>query len=133
MKIAQPRSEGFSAVELLITLFIGATFLLAGYQLFIYSLRANADARLMAQVSNEAYSHLREHAAEAAGSECSAGTPANNQLLTIDDVNNPRLTVTITCPYGSGAGSDAVSRVTARITYAAPTGTQEVAHAIFVR
>ncbi|MDO4781125.1 MAG: prepilin-type N-terminal cleavage/methylation domain-containing protein [Candidatus Saccharibacteria bacterium] len=57
-------SDGFSMVELLITLFIASMLVLAGYGVYDAVLRNSRDSRLLAEASNIAYSLLRKYAAE---------------------------------------------------------------------
>lgn len=119
-------SAGFSAIELLITLFVGAAFIGAGYQLYSISLKDGNDARLRAQASSIAYSNLRT-ASPKATNPCSAqsfsGTvPANSGLT------NPTASIGITCPYGT---SSSVSKISVTLTYG--SGSQlEVTHALYV-
>lgn len=57
-------SDGFSVVELLVTLFIASMLVLAGYGVYDAVLRNSRDSRLLSEASNIAYSLLREYAAE---------------------------------------------------------------------
>jgi Tfp pilus assembly protein PilV len=52
---------GFSTVELLITLFVAAVFLAAGYQLYLVTVRDSGDVRQRARASAIAYDYLRRN------------------------------------------------------------------------
>ena len=119
--------QGFSAVELLITLFIGALFLMAGYQLYSFTFRASTEAHQAAVASNASYAYLRQYAAQAPD-DCQAPPPGlpNGQSVTVEGLNNPRLTIVISCPHYEG-----VSLVRATITYDSPVGEKEVSHAVY--
>lgn len=122
-RIAQ---TGFSAVELLITLFVGAAFIGAGYQLYGISIKDGSDARLRAQASSIAYSTLRTYSAKATN-------PCTNQTPTAtvpagSGLANPAIAVSITCPYGTSAS---VSQISVVVTYGTTTQS-EVTHALYV-
>lgn len=53
------RSKGFSSVELLITLFIGAAFILAGYQLFLSVMNRGVHSRTHAVTSMAAFTEVK--------------------------------------------------------------------------
>lgn len=55
------KQQGFSAIELLITLFIGALFLFAGYQLYSYVTRSGFEASRQSVASSIAYTYLRQN------------------------------------------------------------------------
>lgn len=55
------KQQGFSAIELLITLFIGALFLFAGYQLYSYVTRSGFEAARQSAASSIAYTYLRQN------------------------------------------------------------------------
>jgi len=54
------KHQGFSAVELLITLFIAATFLVAGFQLYSTIIKDSGSIRLTVRASNVAYNYLQK-------------------------------------------------------------------------
>lgn len=95
------KQAGFSAVELLITLFIAAIFLLAGYQLWGYVQRAGAEADQLAKASNIAYDYLRREANKSV-TTCASSTPINNVAVPAaergDLPANTTITVVISCP-----------------------------------
>jgi prepilin-type N-terminal cleavage/methylation domain-containing protein len=75
---------GFSAVELLITLFIAAAFVATGYQLYSVIIQDGEAAREQAKASNIAYDNLRRYSPQAT-SPCSTVThlfPLSSAALT---------------------------------------------------
>lgn len=119
---------GFTAVELLVTLFVAALFLFAGYQLFNVILTSGATARSQALASTTANTYLQQYA-DSIATPCSASTPLSNSSIVVEGLSNARVTVAITCPvantpnlskisvtinYGTGAEAASVNRVTFR-------------------
>lgn len=117
---------GFTSIELLVTLFIAAMALATGYQLYVSVMREDADTRAQALVSQAAARATKEYPASIIA-PCTPSTPASNQALTISGVENPRLTVTVTCP---SALPQKMSRITATITYGTPIKT--VTHGTYI-
>lgn len=121
-------SNGFTAVELLVTLFIAVIFLIAGYTLYVTIIRDSGGALQQSRASNLAYDYMRRYAANATA-PCTASTPLSNAAPTASDSNPPnaRLTVVVSCPDSS---RPSLSLVTVTITY----GTGEaLTHAIYAR
>lgn len=116
--------KGFSAAELLITLFIGSVFLLAGYQLWIYVIKAGANSDQLAKASNVAYDYLRRYSN---GQTCPS-TPVNNQPLTNSDLSNATVTVTVSCPYTASGTPTSVKRIKSTVKYGPGSEPQEVSH-----
>jgi Tfp pilus assembly protein PilV len=119
---------GFSAVELLISMFIAVAFIAAGYQLYSVIVKDGSDARYQARASALAYENLRTYSATAS-SPCVASTPVAPTIPATGPTGLPSATmyITLTCPYGA---SDLTTKVSVRITYGSPQ--KEVTHAIFV-
>ena len=119
---------GFSAVELLISLFIAVAFIGAGYQLYAVIVKDGSDARNQSRASSIAYENLRTYSAQAT-TPCSVISPASQALPNTGANALPSATmyVNITCPYGT---SDPTSKISVRVTYGTPL--QEVTHALFV-
>lgn len=112
-KSSSTSSAGFTAVELLVTLFVAAAFLLAGYQLFNAVIADGGRTRARTTVSNVAYGYLQQYASTATN-PCSTAMPASNLSITIPDIATPTLTVAISCPLGT---SSSLSRVDVIIEY----------------
>lgn len=120
MKIRQNKQSGFTAIELLITLFVAAGFLIASYQLFNLVIRDAGATRAESRASNVAYDYLRRYS-NSATNPCTTLTPVNAASITVDGLSNVSITVAITCP-GSYT-TTAISKVTATITYNSPAKT----------
>lgn len=129
------RQAGFSAVELLITIFIAAAFVGAGYQLYIVISRSGADARDKATASAIAYEHMRKYTSLAINPcvENLSPTPApaiptgspNYTALT-----NPTIDAKITCPYAPS--NSGVSLVAVTVTYGPASNRKQVQHSVYV-
>jgi prepilin-type N-terminal cleavage/methylation domain-containing protein len=124
---ARLSQSGFSAVELLITLFIAAAFVATGYQLYSVIIQNSESAREKAKASNIAYDNLRRYAPQATN-PCSTATPSPTPTIPSgSNLPNASISVVISCPYGTSLG---LSKVTATVTYGNPQ--ESVIHALFV-
>lgn len=121
-------NAGFSAVELLITLFVAALFLAAGYQLYNFIITDSGNTRAESSVSNVAYNYLRQYITSATN-PCSASTPLYNQAISISGVDSPAVSVIISCPL---SGTPSLSKVEVDISYNVGSTTNTVKHATFV-
>lgn len=117
---------GFSTVELLITLFIAAAFLVSGYQLYGLVMRESGEANAQARASNTAYDYLQRYKTTATN-PCSATTIVSGESVTVEGLADVIATVSISCPYST---STSVSRVQATIQYGNPQ--QTVTNATYV-
>lgn len=122
--------QGFSAIELLITLFVAAAFLVTGYQLYYTVLDSSGQARLRTIANNIAYDKLRFYAAQATD-PCTAKTDAtlNPSLPANHGLGNADVTATITCPFSGSR----VSRVQIQINYGtqSSSGQEITRHVIY--
>ena len=127
MSQSTSRQSGFSAVELLITLFIAVAFLATGHQLYTSIISDSGATRQQAKASNVAYDYLRRYTGSIAA-PCSASTPLSNSTVSPvpDGLSNVKVTVTISCPQSS---LTSLSKVEVRVTYGADS--QEVVHAMY--
>lgn len=119
------QQSGFSAVELMISLFIAVAFIGAGYQLYSVILRDGSDAKLRARANDIAYEMLRTYSVQATN-PCTTITPTAT-LPTPTNLPNASASVAITCPYNSNP----ISKVSVTVSYGTPQ--QEVVHALFVK
>jgi len=120
--------SGFTAVELLVTLFVAALFLFSGYQLFNVVLNNGADARNLSTANNLAYNYVRQYETSAT-STCSVQTPLNNQTVTANGLSGATVTVVITCPL---ATAPSMSRVEATVKYTSGNETKSTTRALLV-
>lgn len=113
------RQSGFTAIELLITLFVAAAFLVAGYQLFNVVIKDGGQTRAESRAGNVAYDYLRRYT-PSASDPCVAQTPLTDQPITVDGLVSTTITVTISCPEFSTTG---ISKIEATIKYNVPQET----------
>lgn len=109
--------EGFTAVELLITLFVAAAFLVAGYQLFNVVINDGGDTRAESRASNVSYDYLRRYS-NAATNPCSDQSPVSDQVISVTDLTDVKVSIAITCPQSD---APALSKVESIITYGSPS------------
>ena len=119
MKYAHKQS-GFTAVELLITLFVAAAFLVAGYQLFSLVIRDGGQTRSESRAANVAYDYMRQYTASSTTVPCTASTPLTNAAITVDGLINASISITVTCLPSTSAS---LSRVEATISFNVPQQT----------
>ena len=113
------KEQGFSTVELLISLFIAAAFIATGFQLFSAVTNNSNEARLRSKAATIANEHLQKRAA-AAPVPCVVQSPATNVAIPTSDLPQANYDVTYTCPYGAGART---TRVTIIVEYGNNTET----------
>ena len=126
-------SEGFSTVELLVTLFVAAAFLVAGYQLYNVIIKDGGLARSQSRAANVAYDYMQRYSSSAAN-PCAASTPLNNSAVSVAGLSAATVTVEVTCPYATSTGTNnatGVSEVTVTVRYNNPQKT--VQYATYVR
>ncbi len=115
------KQAGFTAVELLITLFVAAAFLVSGFQLYNLIIKDGGQTRADARASNVAYDYLRRYATSAAN-PCVAATPVNNTAIAVSGLSAVTVTVAITCPY---AATTSISKVEVTVLYNSPQQTMK--------
>ena len=98
--INNKQQSGFTAVELLITLFIAAAFLVTGYQLYTVIIKDSGNTRAQARAANVAYDYIRRYS-PTASNPCNASTPVNNTPISVSGLQSVTVTVNYTCPYSS--------------------------------
>lgn len=127
--------QGFTAVELLITLFIASVFLFAGYQLYTQVIRDGKDADRTAKLSNIVYQKMREAAAQVTAaypSGCTAAADATDSTSseTVPGIGSVSFAKTISCPYGTASPVD-IFLVKITATYTADGTQKKVEHATY--
>lgn len=122
----RPPQQGFTAVELLITLFVAAAFLMAGYQLFNLIIKDGGDTRAESRAGSVAYDYLRRYS-NSATNPCTSQTPLTNSAITVSDLTNVKVTIKVTCPQSA---TTSLSKIESIVTYGTPTST--VQYATFV-
>ena len=128
-KTKRNTEQGFSAVELLITLFVAAAFLATGYQLYYTILESSGQSRLRAIATNIAYDKLRFYAAKATVPCTSKSNSVLNPTLPANHgLGNASINASLSCTYGT---SSDITRVYVRIAYGPATNQEWVQHVIY--
>lgn len=137
MIIPRKLQEGFSAVELLLTLFIGSLFIIAGNQLYIYVISSGEEANQRARASNIGYQYMQTKA-PTVSNPCVASSPAAGitySNVPVEGLTNVNITVSVSCPYAgvSSVNPDqnplrSISKITSLTKYGSDQ--VEVLHAV---
>lgn len=119
---------GFSAAELLITLFIGAAFIGGAYQLYSIAIGDSGANRTQAIASNLAYTTMRSRSSQISNSTstCTASTATPTPPAGISLPPPVTVTVAITCPYTT---SSSVSEVSVTVSYGNPI--KKITHSVY--
>jgi hypothetical protein len=136
------RELGFTAVEVLITLFIAAVFIIAGYALYGVVIKDNGSTRAQTVASDLAYNYMRQYSASAT-KPCTVPSGFPLTLTpTVTGLSNVSVTVSIDCPYSgypttngtSGyvplATQQSVSEILVTVNYNNPV--QSLSNAVYV-
>ena len=100
MKNSSESQKGFSAIELLVTMFIALLFLSIGYTLYGAIVNSSSTSRHRAQADNIAFEYMRRYEATVTN-PCVTSTPVSNVVVTgasAETLAAPTVTVNITCP-----------------------------------
>lgn len=132
-----PSQQGFSAVELLITLFIAAIFVISGYQLYTIAFKNSTEANQQAQAANLGYEYLRKNTtgsdttcSAAAEADITPQSPPAPAAFSYPGLSQPKIYKKVDCPFGTTLN---IAKITIRVTYATGSGTKEVSHATYTR
>jgi prepilin-type N-terminal cleavage/methylation domain-containing protein len=119
--------NGFTIIELLISLLVAGLILISAYQLFGVVNNDSLEVRQRAIASNIAYENLRTYSSSATN-PCTVITPSPQPSVPTDStlVAPTAIVVTITCPYGTASN---ISKIAIKVTYGNPQ--VEVNHALF--
>lgn len=114
--------QGFSTVELLISLFIAAAFIATGFQLFSVVTKDSNEARLRAAAATIVSTAIQERMSTV--NDICGPTPPSTATLTIPPTDLPQAsgTVTYSCPYGL---TSRTTRINVVVTYGTPQETVE--------
>lgn len=133
------RQAGFSAVELLITLFIAAIFLLAGYVLWNQVLSLGLDTERQARASNIAYEFLRRDwsQVDCTDEDVITDIDPETDVLSISGLQNPTARIVVSCPYKATATSDGtepttIMKISSAVEYDSLGKRVKVTHATYV-
>jgi len=111
-----PQQRGFSTVELLISLFIAAAFIVTGFQLFSVVMNDSNNARLRAAAGTIVNTTIQQRT-NSINSPCSP-TPASATIaISTTELPQASAAVTYTCPYGA---SSKTTRINVVVSYGSP-------------
>lgn len=116
--------SGFTAVELLITLFVAAIFLASGYQLYISTIKDGGEIRAQAVASNEAYNYLQQYKTKAT-TPCTTTPSLAETDIAVANLTAVKVSVEVTCPYAAVATTPitSMSKISVTIKYNNPQRT----------
>lgn len=133
MSMSSWSEEGFSAVEVLITLFIAVLFVIAGNQLYSYVLKNGTESDQQARASNIGYEYLRSKAPTGT-SPCTDSAAQEFTNVSVPGLTSVNITVDVSCPYSSLISTSDlrknISKLSVTVKYGA-TPQKEVQHGIF--
>lgn len=127
--------KGFTAVELLITLFIASIFLLAGYQLYTQVIRDGQEASNLSEVSNLTHERLQSTATTTAANNPNGCTSASvsgptDSQATVSGIGAVTFTTTVSCPRGASASAD-LFLIKIKASYTQNGEARELEHATY--
>lgn len=122
------REDGFTAIELLITLIIGTMLLFSAYQLYAVVLQESKDTTQKANASSYAYELLRENS-YLATNPCSTVTLSNIAIPSTSGLpSSASASVQLNCVASNPTPN--LSQIQSTVTYA--TG-KSVTHATYIQ
>ena len=135
--IKTTKQSGFTTVELLVTLFVAAIFLMSGYQLYAMIIKNNGEASARAKATNVAYQYLQTYKTDttAVKNPCGVSSYHNPTGTNIDTsgLSNPSITISISCPYTTSTPAiTSISKLTVTVSYIYAGITQQITNATYV-
>lgn len=125
-------NQGFSAVELLVSLVVASIFLFAGYAFYNTIVRYSVESRNRANADRIAYDYLRRYEPSIPVSCTTGSTLLNRQALPssadTSGMANPRISVILSCPSPSIAN---LSKLVARVEYVERGQSKVIEQAIY--
>lgn len=119
--------SGFTAVELLVTLFIAVAFLTSGYQLYSVVIKDGGETRARSIAGYTTHDYLQRYKPDATN-PCTVQNPLNNSVITVTGLSSVTVTVAISCPFSS---TTSISKVLVTLKYNTPQ--QTVSDATYVK
>ncbi|PID33074.1 hypothetical protein CR969_02685 [Candidatus Saccharibacteria bacterium] len=119
--------EGFSAIELMVTLAIAVLFIMSGYQLFAAATNRTGNARELSVASNVAYTLLREEGSGYVNVTEDCTAPQNSVFVKTTNLPAP---VKIELKRCKPIAGSPIVKVWAVVTYGDPA--KEVVHGTYV-
>ncbi len=121
-------TAGFTAVELLVTLFVAAAFLMIGYQLFNLIIRDGGDTRAESAAGNVAYEYLRRYS-DSATNPCTPSDPLVGEATSVEGAAEATVSISITCEQGD---APTLSKVESIVAYTIGTETKTARFSTYV-
>lgn len=107
------KEQGFTAVELLVALVVGALLFASAYQLHLNVIRQAADAQWRSVASNAAYDILRtwQGTSGVVSSPCAAHTYNSSQVTipSYANLSGASATVVVSCPFNDATDVNLLS------------------------
>ncbi len=119
------KQGGFTIIELLVTLFVAAIFLIAGYQIYTTVIRVDGQTKAQVIAQNTAQDYLERYRTSVP-SPCVASTPLTNSPITVTGLVNVTISVTVSCPK-SGAIST-LSKIDVLLQYGNQSPQSQIAY-----
>jgi len=122
--------KGFSAIELLVTMFIALLFLSIGYTLYGAIVNSSSISRHRAQADNIAFEYMRRYEATVTN-PCVAINPMVGVAITgasAETLAAPTVTVNITCPNSTAT---LLSLVKVTVSYKEGGVQRDVKHEVY--
>jgi prepilin-type N-terminal cleavage/methylation domain-containing protein len=125
--------SGFTAVELLVTLFVAAAFLMSGYQLYAMIIKNNGEASARAKAVSVAYQYLQQYKTDASAaslikSPCTIPTPNPNVISpTIEGLSGVSISISISCH----PATTSISKLTVTVNYNYSGAIQQVTNSTY--
>ena len=110
-------TRGFTIIELLVTLFVAAIFLIASYQLYIVVLRADSQTKAQTIAQNTAQDYLERYRTSVP-SPCVASAPLSDSPITVQNLVNVTISVTVSCPKTGSLST--LSKIDVALKYGNP-------------
>lgn len=131
MRTYHQTNAGFTTVEVLVTLFVGALLLGGGYQLYSIIAQTNADSRNQIDASNIVYEQLRKYSDLTSGG-CSPQSLTITSEIPSDNTlpGNLDMSLDRSCPFGD---SDPVSQLSVTLNYGEQGARSEVTHVLYTQ
>lgn len=122
--------NGFTAVELMVTLFVAVLFILSGYQLYGAVTLRSANSREMSEASNVGYEVLRKEGSVYKPTSNSCAAPSEEAITNRTGLKIPNPSIRILrCKPIQGSS---LIQVTVSVKYGQLGTQREVLHATYV-
>lgn len=114
------KQSGFTTVELLVTLFVAAAFLMSGYQLYNMIIKNGGEARSRVKAGNYAYQLLQQYKLDTTYIKNPCIPVPISQITSspaVEGLSNVSASFDISCPYTS---TKSISKITITVKYGNP-------------